>query len=419
MPAFTSNGGGASASINIAENATTTIYNAANGGGVTFSISGPDAALFYFSSNTGNCYFHSGRDFENPTDADGNNDYEITVTATNTIGSDTQDITVTVTDVYEAPAPLSGEAIGLSESYGEAAGSISSLFLNGEALGESESEGTGVGSVFTSLLNGEALGESESYGEATGSISSLFLNGEAFGESESYGEATGSLPPVAGTPAATAISSGGVTGAAFTLCLEVTGASNSITPALADQVNAEYTIQGYLIGGKPWYKSVDDASSIQWSTLYSTWIIAADSGLWAYTSNLPWVDDPTLASGWAAITSGGLGWTNGSAVNTAVLTCGVTPTIPSGGITLTATSTSSAAVIGATPPSPSATATSSGSIIGNLGGTSPSATATSSGSVIAIAPPSPSATATSGGSVIGMVPAQPSATATSSGVILV
>lgn len=78
-------------------------------GGLAFSISGgADAARFRIDPGTGVLSFVNAPDFENPTDADANNVYDVDVTVTDAGGlTATQSITVTVTNENEggdAPA---------------------------------------------------------------------------------------------------------------------------------------------------------------------------------------------------------------------------------------------------------------------------------------------------------------------------
>ena len=79
------------------------------GSGLTYALTGgADQALFSINSNTGVVTFNSAPDFENPGDANADNDYEVQVTVTDSGGlTDTQSITVTVTDVNEAPVIVS------------------------------------------------------------------------------------------------------------------------------------------------------------------------------------------------------------------------------------------------------------------------------------------------------------------------
>ncbi|MCF8080764.1 MAG: hypothetical protein K9K88_15910, partial [Desulfobacterales bacterium] len=71
----------------------------------TFAVSGgADAGRFSIDANTGVLTFNSAPDFEAPADADANNIYEVQVTASDgNGGSDTQTISVAVTNVNDAP----------------------------------------------------------------------------------------------------------------------------------------------------------------------------------------------------------------------------------------------------------------------------------------------------------------------------
>jgi Ca2+-binding RTX toxin-like protein len=115
-PLITSNGGGDTAAITLNENSlvvtTITVTDpdepdtapsvAAIGtlaAQVTYSLEGPDAALFSISES-GDLAFLAAPDFENPTDANRNNVYEVTVRVTDRTGrTDTQDIAVTISNV--------------------------------------------------------------------------------------------------------------------------------------------------------------------------------------------------------------------------------------------------------------------------------------------------------------------------------
>jgi hypothetical protein len=72
------------------------------------SAAGSDADGFSISS-TGQLSLTSPKDFESPGDADGNNDYELTVTATDDAGNTTtQAVTVTITDGNDPPSAPTG-----------------------------------------------------------------------------------------------------------------------------------------------------------------------------------------------------------------------------------------------------------------------------------------------------------------------
>ena len=76
------------------------------GQALTYSIiGGADAAGFAIDATTGALSFVAAPDFEAPTDADGDNVYDVTVQVSDGTLTDSQAIAVTVSDVDEiAPA---------------------------------------------------------------------------------------------------------------------------------------------------------------------------------------------------------------------------------------------------------------------------------------------------------------------------
>ena len=90
------------------ENGTSTVYTFRatdpQGGPITWLLGGVDAGVFDLSE-TGALTFGSPPDFENPSDVGGDNEYNLTVSATDEDGhSDRLSFTITVTDVNEGPA---------------------------------------------------------------------------------------------------------------------------------------------------------------------------------------------------------------------------------------------------------------------------------------------------------------------------
>ena len=85
-PVITSNGGGATASVDVAENGTAVTdrhRRATPTGCCRYTISGgADAAKFTINASTGVLGFVAAPDFEAPTDAGGNNVYDVTVQVT-------------------------------------------------------------------------------------------------------------------------------------------------------------------------------------------------------------------------------------------------------------------------------------------------------------------------------------------------
>jgi hypothetical protein len=106
-PVINSNGGGATASLNIPENTTavTTVTASDPGDTLTYSITGgADKNLFTINPTSGVLSFVTAPDFENPLDAGPDNNYVVIVTVTDgTSLTDSQTIDVTVTNVAVEP----------------------------------------------------------------------------------------------------------------------------------------------------------------------------------------------------------------------------------------------------------------------------------------------------------------------------
>jgi Ca2+-binding RTX toxin-like protein len=112
-PVITSNGGGDAAAVSVEENssAVTTVTATAPASGVTrvFSIvGGADSARFTINAASGVLAFVAAPDFEAPTDAGGNNVYDVVVQVSDNGISDTQAIAVAVSNV--AGVTLNGTA---------------------------------------------------------------------------------------------------------------------------------------------------------------------------------------------------------------------------------------------------------------------------------------------------------------------
>jgi len=117
-PVIGASAGADSATYSVAEN-TTALYNINAtdidaGTNLTYSLTGTDAADFSISS-TGTLSFNPAPDFEAPADSDGNNIYIVITWVSDGFLSDSQTVTITVTNVNEAgtaTAPtLSGNAV--------------------------------------------------------------------------------------------------------------------------------------------------------------------------------------------------------------------------------------------------------------------------------------------------------------------
>lgn len=128
---------------------------------ITYSVSGgADAALFAIDANTGALTFLGAPDFETPLDADGDNIYDVEVSASDGSASDTASVAVEVTDVEEGP----GFEMRLNELHYDNAGADSGEFVEVRVTAGADVTGTEV-----YLYNGNGGGVSGS--EALGSMS--------------------------------------------------------------------------------------------------------------------------------------------------------------------------------------------------------------------------------------------------------
>ena len=101
-PIFTSD-----AAVSVAENQTAAyaaVATDADGNDLSYNLSGTDAALFMIDGATGEVRFIEAPDFENPGDADGDNIYDIVVTASDGTNSTDQAVAITVTDENDGTA---------------------------------------------------------------------------------------------------------------------------------------------------------------------------------------------------------------------------------------------------------------------------------------------------------------------------
>ena len=100
-PVFTS-----PATASVEENQTaayTAVATDGDGDPLTYSLSGTDAALFTINETTGEVSFNEAPDAENPDDANGDNVYNIVVTASDNTGG--------TPDTTENPDDANGESI--------------------------------------------------------------------------------------------------------------------------------------------------------------------------------------------------------------------------------------------------------------------------------------------------------------------
>ena len=166
-----------SATVSVEENQTAVIdINATDdidseGSGLTYSLTGgADQALFNLDNSTGVLTFAAAPDFENPGDANGDNDYLAQVTVTDSGGlTDVQDLTVSVTDVAENTVPIiiSGET------------STSALTINAPTLSQS------FPGYFIGLINNNDLNTTPQFLSISAPTTFTGINLTSFGRTDS------------------------------------------------------------------------------------------------------------------------------------------------------------------------------------------------------------------------------------------
>lgn len=152
-PVFVSGG-----TATFAENATGTVYDAnatdADGAGVTYVLSGTDAARFAIDS-AGVVTFIAPPDFEAPGDAGASNVYDIVVTASDGTFATPQAVAITVTNVAEGGSVINGTAGGDTLNGTPGPDTISGLAGNDTLNGLGGNDRL-VGGTGADLLNGGA-----------------------------------------------------------------------------------------------------------------------------------------------------------------------------------------------------------------------------------------------------------------------
>ena len=166
-PVISSNGGGDTASITINENSsavTTLASSDPEGTARTYSIGGgTDAAKFTVNATTGALSFVSAPNFEVPTDSNGDNVYNVIVTASDGSLTDSQTIAVTIANLIDGVI-LTGTTRGDTLTGGTAEDTISGLggsdTLNGGAGADTINGGDGndtlIGGAGADVLTGGA-----------------------------------------------------------------------------------------------------------------------------------------------------------------------------------------------------------------------------------------------------------------------
>lgn len=105
----------------VVENSENAVYVASasdpDGDPITFSLSGVDANTLNINSTTGEVSFISSPNFEEPGDADTNNNYNLTITANDGSANASLNVTITVSDVNEPPEFEGPRSFQIDEGY--------------------------------------------------------------------------------------------------------------------------------------------------------------------------------------------------------------------------------------------------------------------------------------------------------------
>ena len=134
-PAVTS-----ASTASFAENGTGTVYTATGsdpdaGTTLSYALTGTDAGLFTINASTGIVTFKAAPNFEAPADADANNTYDVSVTASDGQLSASKPLAITVTNVNEAPTLKDGIGVPdyLTVVSGATPASLASYFIDPDA----------------------------------------------------------------------------------------------------------------------------------------------------------------------------------------------------------------------------------------------------------------------------------------------
>ena len=115
---ITSNGGGGTGTLTIDEGSidvTRVVASDPEAAAISYAISGgADAGQFSIDSQTGDLRFLQAPDYESAADADGDNVYDVTVTASTATGNDGQDLSIAIGNVNDRPLIAGGTSLALS-----------------------------------------------------------------------------------------------------------------------------------------------------------------------------------------------------------------------------------------------------------------------------------------------------------------
>ncbi|WP_322529109.1 Ig-like domain-containing protein [Salinicola sp. LHM] len=136
---------GSDTKASVAENVTGTVYTASgsdpDSDTLTYTLGGTDAALFNLDTNSGALNFKDVPDYEAPTDAGGDNVYDVTLTASDgKLSSSAQALAISVTDTNDAPVFSTSPSLSVVEN-ARAVATLAATDADGDTLTYSLSGG--------------------------------------------------------------------------------------------------------------------------------------------------------------------------------------------------------------------------------------------------------------------------------------
>ncbi len=153
-PQFTS-----AVSTSTEENISGTVYTAtatdADNDSLTFNLVTSDDMDLFSITSTGELGFKNDPDFENSTDANGDNVYNVTIEVTDGTNTVSQNVSITVTNVAEKPVFTSSNAITTKENAGGVFFKVTARDDENDSLTYSLISGDDIGSLSINSVTGE------------------------------------------------------------------------------------------------------------------------------------------------------------------------------------------------------------------------------------------------------------------------
>ncbi len=267
-PVITSDGGGASFAVDVAENSTAVTTVTATDADLpaqtlSYSISGgADSTKFNIDSDSGVLTFATAPDFDSPSDTDGDNEYEVTVEVSDGAGrTDSQDITVSVTDLNDTTPIVDGGQ---------------SFFVI-----ESATDATSLGNV--TATDPDTVGSLQNWTIVSGNTSSAFAIDSASGELTVNNAATLDFETLPTFTLTVRVSDGSNTSADQTVTVNVTNANDAplVSAPASDSVDVGETLTFAAANGNAITVSDVEESElrIQLSVDDGTLTLSGDTGL--------------------------------------------------------------------------------------------------------------------------------------------